>query len=109
MVLKELKKMANLGLKAANMDLKEVEKHLSPFVKAGKMTGLEAKSLAKDLMAVGKTHHDRVHRAVKKQVEKELKNHGYVKVKVAPKKAATKKPKAKVVKNIIAKKKLVKK
>ena len=93
MVLKELKKIADLGLKAAGMKQAELEKHLAPLIKAGKITGREAKSFAGDLISVGKVHHARVYKAVKKQVKLELKNKGYVIVKVASKKkAVVKKP-----------------
>lgn len=90
MVLKELKKVAKLGLKASGMKKSDLEKHLAPMVKAGKITATEAKSLAEDLISVGKTHHERIHKVIKKQVEKELKAHGYVKVKAKPKVAKKK-------------------
>ena len=113
MVLKELKKIADLGLKAAGMKQAELEKHLAPLVKAGEMTGKEAKSFAGDLITVGKVHHARVYKAVKKQVELELKNRGYVIVKVAPKKKAVKKKvvkkKAPTKKKAVKKKAVVKK
>ncbi len=101
-----MKKVAALGLKAAGMKKSELEKHLAPLVKAGKITSKEAKSLAGDLIAVGKKHHKIVHNAVKKQVEKELKARGYVKAKSKLKrKAAAKKS---TVKKKAAKKKAVK-
>ncbi len=107
MVLKELELIAKVGMKAASMagiKKADVEKHLAPLVKAKKLTKAEAKSFAKDIIAVGKKHHAKIRTAVQKEVEKGLKKRGYVKAK--PKRKAAKK---KVVKKKAAKRKVAKK
>ena len=95
MVLKELKMFASLGLKAAGMKRKDVEKHLAPLVKAGQISTKEATSFANDLIAVSKKHQDKVRKAIESEIEKTLKKRGYVKAPTTSKKVKQNRPEKK--------------
>ena len=99
---------ASLGLKAAGMKRADVEKHLKPLIKAGKITKKEATSFATDIISVSKKHQDRIRSAIEKEVSAKLKKHGYVKVKKAPAKKRKAAPKRKATKKKVAKKKATK-
>lgn len=83
MVIKHIKQGIKIGMEAGILTTNKVLKLLGPTIKIGKVSVKEAKSIARDILELGKKHKKKIENTINTEVKGEIKKMGLISKKEA--------------------------